>query len=270
VIHTYGADRTGTVSYRFNSLGFRGEEFRPEARKHVFVSGSSTSFGTGVAEEATWPHCFKAAYAEGHELRLDDVNLMNFSAGGASSGHAVRVAVSQCARFTPDLVLVELAPGHFRTEYLSREVLGTERHVSFGPWMLEDDGRVRPDIVSRHPELTDAISGWLSWYSEDTGVLGTVKEALLLQLFCRARGIPYLICWGWGNGGCSAVEPWRHHLVIGPLLELVDRERVFPFAITDRCIDHGADGFHPGPRTCRAYGDELWIAYEKLRLEGRQ
>ena len=36
---TYGADETGLVRYDFNSLGFRGEDLDPDARRSVFACG---------------------------------------------------------------------------------------------------------------------------------------------------------------------------------------------------------------------------------------
>ncbi len=261
---TYGADRSATVSYRFNSLGFRGEEHRPDAARHIFVSGPSTSFGTGLPEEAAWPQRFKVAYARHHGLDLDDVNLVNFSEGGAGNGHVVRVAVSQCARVKPDLLLVELAPGHFRTEYFSREVLGAEHPVSLGPWMLEADGSIKEEIRDRYPSLVAAIQGLAQLYSDDMGVLNTVKEVLLLQMCCRQLDIPYLICWGFQDHGSPAAKRWSDHLAIGPLLEMVDRTRVFPYSIADRSVDLAADGVHPGVETCRSYADDLWAMYATL------
>jgi hypothetical protein len=38
-ILTYGQDLSGTKTYHFNSLGFRGDEFDPGARVKIFACG---------------------------------------------------------------------------------------------------------------------------------------------------------------------------------------------------------------------------------------
>ena len=47
-VRMYGADRSGLKSYRFNSLGFRGEEPDPAAAVRILVCGCSHGFGTGL------------------------------------------------------------------------------------------------------------------------------------------------------------------------------------------------------------------------------
>ncbi|MGB1221611.1 MAG: hypothetical protein ACPG43_08725, partial [Alcanivoracaceae bacterium] len=43
-------DRSGKVQYRFNALGFRGEQYNENARYHIFVCGPSEAFGLGLNE----------------------------------------------------------------------------------------------------------------------------------------------------------------------------------------------------------------------------
>lgn len=263
-IRSYGADRSGKISYRFNSLGFRGEEYRPAAGKHVFVCGPSTAFGTGLPLEASWPHLFKVAYARHHALPPDEVNLLNFSQGGAGNDYMVRTAMTQCARVKPDLLLVELAPGHSRTEYFSSEVTGSDRHLLFGAWLFGDDGSVRPKIKEEHPEILGPLLGYFDYYSDEIGVMSTVKAVLLLQLYCKVQSIPYLVCWGWREGAASDISRYRSHISIAPLLDLVDWQRVFPHAIADDCIDKAADGYHAGAESCARYAQRLWQGWKRL------
>ena len=104
---------------------------------------------------------FRLAYAQQQMLDPDEVNLLNFGQGAASNAYAVRTALKQCAQVAPDLAIVEFAPGFFRTEFFSKDILESEFHVSIGPWMLDDDGRGKPNylpmhIINKHPTLLDA------------------------------------------------------------------------------------------------------------------
>lgn len=263
-IRSYGTDRSGTVSYRFNSLGFRSEEYRPEASRHLFVCGPSTAFGTGLPVEASWPYLFKVAYAQHQALAANEVNLLNFSQGGAGNDYVVRTAITQCARVKPDLLLVELAPGHSRTEYFSSEVTGSERHLLFGPWIFGDDGGVRPKIKQEHPEILGPLLGYFDYYSDEIGAMSTVRAVLLLQLYCKVHSIPNLVCWGWKEGAASDISKYQSHISIAPLLDLVDWQCVLPHAIADDCIDRAADGFHAGAESCRRYAERLWQGWERL------
>ena len=85
VLSTYGTDRSGTKAYRFNSLGFRGEEHNPDAAATIFVCGCSNAFGLGLNVEETWVHRFKLEYAEKRGLEPSDVNVLKFSQGAATN-----------------------------------------------------------------------------------------------------------------------------------------------------------------------------------------
>lgn len=255
---TYGADRSGTVTYRFSSLGFRSPELDPSAARHVFVCGASSAFGTGIAAERSWVDLVVGHYRAHLGMEAHDVNLVNFSEGGAGNGYVVRTLLAQCARVEPDLVIAELVPGHSRAEYLSHEVLGTDRHVNLGPWLFDREGNVSAKVLREHPELAEVVAAYYDWWSDEVGVLATVKDVLLLQGFCQGRSIPYVVCWGHGPGMASSVEPWRQHPSIGPLLDLVDWSRVFGRATHDERIDFAADGVHAGPAACEQYAAGLW------------
>ena len=69
VLSTFPGDESSRVTYSFNSLGFRGEEFQMAADMHIFVCGGSVTLGlvlpeglsvaneqpiTGIPEPSTW------------------------------------------------------------------------------------------------------------------------------------------------------------------------------------------------------------------------
>ena len=56
-------DESKTKTYYFNSLGFRSEEFDPDAPLKLFVGGCSQSIGTGINLEESWAFLFKQKLA---------------------------------------------------------------------------------------------------------------------------------------------------------------------------------------------------------------
>src|SRR5882762_5127353 len=117
--------------YRFNSLGFRGEEFDPAARLKIFVSGCSYTFGLGVQHEESWPTLLKKRLADRRGVPSDQANLQNFSQVGASNEYIARTIIRQCDRVRPDLAIIAFTHRE-RTEYLAP---GVTRNL--GLWDLD-------------------------------------------------------------------------------------------------------------------------------------
>jgi hypothetical protein len=282
-IRSYGLDTSGRISYAFNSLGFRGEEFDPKSKAKLFTCGCSYAFGTGVAADATWVALFARRYATHFGLGHGELCAMNFSQGGCSNGYIARTLISQSAAVAPDLLVA-----HFthcdRTEYfLEGDALGgswPDVHmgaVSIGPW-LDRRWHERLTLGAPAPRekrpLARRLHQWARSYYRHTyreiDALGaSIQAMLLLQLFCRERAIPFLFC---------SVDHERlrqpelqDHPEIGPLLSLLDPERVLDFAATDRelCVDLATDGSHPGPASNELFAERLWGAFVKLESSGR-
>ena len=95
----YSNDASGQITYRFNSLGFRGEEFNPQAQYHIFVCGPSEGFGVGLDERDIWCYRIKILFARHRNVPPEAVNLLNFSRAGASVDYIVRVTVRGCVRY---------------------------------------------------------------------------------------------------------------------------------------------------------------------------
>jgi len=57
-------DTSRSVNYRYNSLGFRGEDYNPDAKFHIFLCGASEDFGAGLEEQDIWGHQFKLSFAQ--------------------------------------------------------------------------------------------------------------------------------------------------------------------------------------------------------------
>ncbi len=80
-----GTDQSGTKTYAFNSLGYRGPEFDPDAGFRVFVFGESYAFGMGLDLEECWASRLVDLLTEQRGIDRQDVCVMNFAEGGASN-----------------------------------------------------------------------------------------------------------------------------------------------------------------------------------------
>src|SRR5471030_2283605 len=72
-------DPQATGLYKFNSLGYRGEEFDSRAPFKLFVFGCSYAFGMGLRHDQSWPYFLKRALANRLSLGRSQINLQNFS-----------------------------------------------------------------------------------------------------------------------------------------------------------------------------------------------
>jgi hypothetical protein len=82
-----------SITYRFNSEGFRGSEF---ADPECVCFGCSFTMGTGIAEEHTWPAQFS---------KLTRYSVANFGLAGSSNDTAVRLAVHYIPKFKPKIAI---------------------------------------------------------------------------------------------------------------------------------------------------------------------
>lgn len=251
----YGHD-VGRV-YRFNRLGFRGPEFDPEARYRVYAFGESHAFGYFVDAEQCWPSRFAALWAEAGDLSSSEVCFQNFADVGAANSAVARSVVSQCSAAPPDLVLV-----HFG-EHLRSEVFLDGRPHRIGGWLLEDatleaapaDGPLRAGYLEQ-------IERGRSFYRYAVGegevdpagfdlqrdatcIEQTLRDILLVQYFCRARGIAAVAT-------CDLVdslfnEAVRSNATLGPLLAQIDSQFLNPLRIWSVDGDRAEDSGHAGP-----------------------
>lgn len=249
----YDEDRSGARTYRFNALGHRGDDFRADARLHVFVFGESDAFGLGIEHDETWGH--RAAHAEARRLGVPpgDVCVSNFADCGLSTDAAVRELLVQCAAFRPDLVLFQTAPPRRADGVLGGAGYPIGRwHGSAESARTAREAPLTGGLRPRLREQSARARAFLRFCDDEQGLLQTVRALLLAQSFLRAEGL---------RGVAIAREPGplvsefaREHGVIGPLLELLDRR----FFRADVSLAGGAEpaarGEHPGARAHAAAG----------------
>ncbi len=270
-------DRSGKVKYRYNSLGFRGEDYDENASFHIFVCGPSEGFGVGLNEEDTWWHQFKYHYARHKGVDPSEVNLLNFSQMGASMDYITRVLVSQCQRVKPDLVLCVLSPSS-RTEYFTdeRERYFFDKSVIFTPNMYNllkhhDEHeyfqqRSASLNADDRDELLTAVEGFYTCYTDRTGLINRLKNILLLQQYCTAHAIPHIL-WSLHRSCLEKELAMPLPPSITGLSDCIDHSRIYTHSILPHDYQKAADNIHVGADVNRDITQGLWTFYSRLEAE---
>ncbi len=279
-VDRYASDRSGAKTYRFNALGFRGESLDPGAILRVFICGASYAFGTGLNWEETWGYRLKVKLAKHHSVDPTDVNLLNFSQSFASANYIARTLIAQCGRMSPDLVVVHFSD-MTRTEcFIAGSPIGVmpvglnwlTRAWTLRPGWRRRVGRWMPGLRDRE-DASQRLRVWDSYgrlFSVETGFVNTLSNILLLQSFCRMRGIECLISWSQHE---TLSEPrFTQNPAIAPLITALDRDRILSFSLVDskHQADLAADGIHPGPTSNDLYARRLVEAYQHLSFARRR
>ncbi|MDO8835302.1 MAG: hypothetical protein Q7V01_06880 [Vicinamibacterales bacterium] len=282
----YDTDQSGRIEYRFNALGYRGEEFDPDAKRHIYVCGCSYMFGLGVDYTETAAYKFKRLYADAHGLAPEQVNLLNFSMGSASNDYIGRTLVSQMMRKKPDLVVA--AYTHLtRAEYVNAGDLGP--HVyAIGPWYTfreKWDERLTQaqqvdvegvDSADALDFLIEAGMGYYTYYTDDLGVLSFLRNALMVQLLCEKLRVPYVAALADWQRFWSALDGFAS----GPLAAALDKSVFIPPSemrppmpeaeFLQRLKDDvAADGIHFGGWYHGYFAQKFLDVYRQKYLEQR-
>lgn len=218
--------------YRFNSLGFRGEEFDPAARLKIFVAGCSYTFGLGVPDEQTWPVLLKKLLADRLGIPLDQANLQNFSQVGASNGYIARTIVRQCDRVRPDVAVIAFTHRE-RSEYLAP---GVTRNL--GLWDLD------------HPaDWAAPAIRYFDLYNTESASLDLLKNMLMVEWAMIRRRIPYLLLWM--NRTNIDQAPIGELAPLRRLRAMIDPDRLGSECLLDPeiMVDSNVADRHPGPRS---------------------
>jgi hypothetical protein len=243
---TSGDDGSKTITYSFNSLGFRGEEFDPYSPVKLFVCGCSMTFGTGLELEETWAFLFKQRLAEQRDLPATSVNLMNFAEGGASNDYITRTLIEQSARVRPDVIVAGFT-------HMNRfELLDETATRRFGPWAIEE-------AADRFGEIGKCAEFLFLGTDEIQQKIRMIKNVLLLQYFCQSRDIPFVFIF-FESLQRADLPSALSVPTTQPLFEEIDLELLVPI---DRAVkvDRALDGTHPGPRSQELIADAAWETF---------
>lgn len=245
-ISFYETDVSGSKEYRFNSLGFRGDELSDSAKRLFFACGCSITFGVGLNEDEIWVHDFQSRYSHRYGYRLEDINLLNFSETGASNEAIVRTLLPQCEALKPDLLLIQFTYAN-RTEYLWERLA-----LSVGPWFLGRN-EADPEWLAQWREI---VEHYYSYYSDEIGFASTVRSILLLQCYCEKNCIPYVF-W-WVADPKSEMSRLADNKVCAQLYDLINWDRFCSVHPEILNLDKAADNRHAGPAAHRIVGERLF------------
>lgn len=272
---TYGDDQTGTVTYNFNSLGFRSEEFRSDALKRIYVCGASDTFGTGLEMEDTWPYQLALHFARHNKLNKGDVCLMNFSEGGCSNRYICRTLLQQCSLAKPDLVVAHftflsrqetLVPHALLPEVFSGgENWGEVSFTSWGRWT--DVGLAKCEIAlmkiprAKRPwarKIARRARAFYRNYDPLAVIYDTLQQILLLQFFLHANRIEFVFCMN--DVEQLENQEARRNCAVSALYDMLDRSRFLKISMSDDefWINLAADGNHQGIMSNKKFADSLW------------
>jgi len=267
------------IEFRFNSAGYRCDEFNPGAAAKIFVSGCSHTFGEGLRREDTWPVRFAELYAEKRGLPPSEVCLMNFAAGGACNEYIATSLMIQANLNKPDLILAHFTDPSRTQFYVPqawwRDLPPIYRNLGalhIGPWVTDRGWRFRraTTTLAGGPLSKDQLRHVLKW-SEDfyrrfnmiQGVVALLQSMVTLQSYCQAHRIPYVFA----ATAHRRLKEYIDHPVAGPLLGLLDLPRLCDLSIMDDRLDQARDNMHGGPETNRAFAKAMFSKYEQLNRE---
>lgn len=151
------------ITYKFNSHGFRADEF-DSTEPGVMFLGCSHTLGVGLPVESTWTHKVSSS------LRLKNYNL---GVGGSSNDTAFRLAYHWIEQLEPSLVV-----------FLSAE--RTRLELQFVNDQIYD--------LSVWPIGFPTVDNFMKcWYSNDTNSnMNYLKNSLAIKQLCSDRNIKYL------------------------------------------------------------------------------
>ena len=151
-------------TYKFNSYGFRCEEFSDDPT--IMALGCSNTLGTGLPVDKIWP-----------ELLAKELNMKcaNLGVGGGSLDSAFRMCHGYIDTIKPKIVVLLSPPG-------PRVELFTDDGVqNMGTWSLE------------HESILEKRSFFYTWVSEQNNVyFNEEKNILAIKQLCEQKNIKFI------------------------------------------------------------------------------
>lgn len=194
-----GWDQPGAITYKFNSHGFRADEF--DGGPYIVALGCSYTVGIGLPVETTWP------YQAGHALGLKVANL---AWGGYSADTCYRLAEYWVPELMPKLVVM-LAPPRHRVELML-----DQSHYDVNRMPLEI---FLPHSQSQHFRKDDwYLKHW--FLEEENARINQTKNCLAIEQLCAKLNIPCQIYYADQQMSCSREEIGyaRDYMHGGPII----------------------------------------------------
>lgn len=164
-----GWDRPGAITYKFNSYGFRADEF--DDQPCMVALGCSYSVGIGLPDQSTWAR--KTATAL-------DLKCANLSWGGYSADSCFRMAEYWVPRLKPKYVCMLVPPKH-RVELLLDEEALSNRQFPVEVFMPGSQSSLfRPD--------DQYLKHW--FLNDENAKINQRKNVLAIRQMCADLNIP--------------------------------------------------------------------------------
>jgi hypothetical protein len=155
------------ITYKFNSHGFRCEEF--DSIDSVVTLGCSWTFGFGLPNEATWP------YIVGKNLNLTCYNL---GISGASHDTSFRLAYYWLEKIKPKLVIF------WNTGLQRFEILTGTKSYNYMP---------SAEKLLHNPAGVGGVEWYKHWVTtDDNSELNKAKNVLAVHQLCNQLGIKFI------------------------------------------------------------------------------
>lgn len=233
--------------YKFNSLGFRGEEYDSTAPLRIFVCGCSYTFGMGVESDHTWPVAFTRIAASQVGISAAQSHVQNFAQIGASNNYIARTLVKQCEVVPPTLAVAAFTHNS-RVEFLDGP------HIrNLGYWNI--------DPSNRFPEPSDSPGArFFRQYSERQGLLNLLTNMLLFQSAMIARRVPYIMVWV--DIDTLRAEQLVEDPILGGYFSVLDQSRISRLSIRQPQISVDIVEGHPGPQSHARFARALAREFE--------
>ena len=152
-----------SITYKFNSHGFRADEFDSPGSNVMFL-GCSHTLGVGLPVESTWAHQVSTA------LKLKNYNL---GVGGSYNDTAFRLAHYWIDQLRPDLVI-----------FLSADRTRLELHI-------DDDQLYDLSVWPIGFPIVDNFAK--CWHNNDTNSnMNYFKNILAIKQLCNEHSIKYV------------------------------------------------------------------------------
>jgi hypothetical protein len=224
VRNTYHTDLSKRNKYIFNEFGYRKSNTEMKQGYRVYTCGCSNTFGVGLNVEETWSFqmCSKLETKLNHP-----VALYNFSQGGASNDYIAKTLLMQASHAQPDLIVAMFT-------HMDRAEFNSSRLISenIGPW-------------NKRAYSLDYFKG----LTPEDAFIRSLKNMLVLQLFCMAHQIKVFIVWN--EHSFIELPRFTSHPACRVFIDLLEQHYISSYGIFDEGVfkDFAIDEVHPGPIT---------------------
>ena len=169
-VHTKsGNDESGTCTYTYNELGYRGDSIYKGGLRILSVGDSHTE-GVGVNDDETWSHQLTRMIPNGVDL--------NAGFGGRSNDYIARTILTLFKTFRPDIVLV-MYTYPTRKEFYNKK--GDLQPFHVNPW-----GYFKNDPIGKMEH-----DSFLNLSFDENDMINWYKNHLLISNFLKANNTPF-------------------------------------------------------------------------------